>query len=197
MPHVVGKPARTILFVGRPGSGKETQARLMAEKTGFHVMSTGEKFRELRQHRDSLGEHIRTEYDAGRLIPDWFADYLSIEAIIHLSSEAGVIFEGSGRTVEQAKLFHDVTGWLGRPYRVINLDITEDVARHRQIERAKVTSRPDSDDEDKIKIRFEAYNKHTAPAIEFFRTKGGVIDIDGEGTIDEIHDRIMSHFGMG
>lgn len=196
MPHATGTPARTILFTGRPGSGKETQARLMSEKTGFHVMSTGEKFRELREHRDALGEHIRKEYDAGHLIPNWFADYLTIDAMISLSPEAGVIFEGSGRTVEQAKLFHEATKWLGRPYRVINLDITEDEAHARQVLRAKGGHRPDSDTEQKIKIRFETYNAETKPALDFFKEKDAVIDIDGTGSIEEIHERIMVHFGL-
>lgn len=196
MPHARGLPARTVLFFGRPGSGKETQARLMSEVTGFHVVSTGEKFRELREHRDTLGEHIRREYDAGRLIPDWFADFLTIDAMIYLSPEAGLIFEGSGRTVEQAKLFHEVTGWLGRPYRVINLNISEEEAHARQVLRAKGGKRPDSDTEQKIKLRFEAYEKETKSALEFFRGKGGVIDIDGVGTIEEIHEKIMTHFGV-
>lgn len=168
----------------------------MSEVTGFHVVSTGEKFRELREHRDTLGEHIRREYDAGRLIPDWFADFLTIDAMIYLSPEAGLIFEGSGRTVEQAKLFHEVTGWLGRPYRVINLNISEEEAHARQVLRAKGGKRPDSDTEQKIKLRFEAYEKETKSALEFFRGKGGVIDIDGVGTIEEIHEKIMTHFGV-
>jgi adenylate kinase len=194
MPHAKGVPARTVLFVGRPGSGKETQARLMSQKTGFHVMSTGEKFRELREHRDALGQRIRAEYDAGHLIPNWFPDYLTIEALIHLSSEAGIIFEGSGRTIEQAKLFHEVTGWLNRPYRVINLVLSEEEAHARQVSRAKVANRPDSDTEQKIALRFKAYNEETAPAIEFFKSKDVVIDIDGHGTIDEIHDAVMGRF---
>ncbi len=194
MPHAKGVPARTVLFVGRPGSGKETQARLMSQKTGFHVMSTGEKFRELREHRDALGQRIRAEYDAGHLIPNWFPDYLTIEALIHLSSEAGIIFEGSGRTVEQAKLFHEVTGWLNRPYRVINLVLSEEEAHARQVSRAKVSNRPDSDTEQKIALRFKAYNEETEPAIEFFKSKDVVIDIDGHGTIEEIHDAVMGRF---
>ncbi|MBU6310656.1 nucleoside monophosphate kinase [Patescibacteria group bacterium] len=194
MPHAKHGPARTILFMGRPGSGKETQARLMSEATGFHVVSTGEKFRELREHRDTLGEHIRREYDAGRLIPNWFADYLTIDAMIYLSPEAGLIFEGSGRTLAQAELFHEVTGWLGRPYRVINLDISEDDARARQILRAKAGNRPDSDSEQKIAIRFEAYERETAPALQFFREKGAVLDVNGIGSIDDIHTAVMAKF---
>ena len=196
MTHALKGPARTIIFVGRPGSGKETQAKLLAEKTGFHVLSTGEKFRELRQHRDALGERIQAEYDAGRLIPDWFADHLTVDALINLAPQAGIIFEGSGRTLQQAQLFHDVTDWLNRPYRVINLIITDDEARRRQLLRSQMGSRPDSDSDEKIKVRLETYQKLTVPAIEFFRATGTMIDIEGEREISVIHDDIMSRFGV-
>ncbi len=189
-------PARTILFVGRPGSGKETQARLLSEQTGFHVMSTGEKFRELRQHRDALGERVRAEYDAGRLIPDWFADYLLEDTMLKLSVGAGIIFEGSARTLEQARHFDEVAEWLERPYRVIHLVISEEEATRRQTSRAKVTDRPDSDTPEKQKIRADAYSEHTQKAINFFKEKGVLIEINGEGEIDSIHADIMSKFGI-
>lgn len=189
-------PARTIFFVGRPGSGKETQARLLAEKTGYHILSTGEKFRELREHRDELGQRVKESYDTGKLLPTWFADYLFEDAILKLSHTTGIILEGSGRTVEQAERIHEVLKWLNRPYKVINLAISEEEATRRQQSRAKVTDRPESDTLEKIRIRLEEFRNCTAPAIEFFAGKGAVVEVNGERTIEEIHNDVMSRFGM-
>lgn len=179
------------MFVGRPGSGKETQARLMAEETGFSIFSSGEKFRELREHRDELGHRIKDIYDTGKLLPSWFADYLFEDAILKLPISTGIILEGSGRTTEQAELAHEILKWLGRAYRVVNLDISPEEATRRQLSRALKTDRPESNSEEKIRIRLEEFDTNTGPAIEFFRQKGAVIDINGERTPEEVHAEIM------
>lgn len=187
-------PVRTIFFVGRPGSGKETQARLMAEKTGFHILSTGEKFRELREHRDELGQRVKESYDTGKLLPTWFADYLFEDVVLKLSATAGIILEGSGRTVEQAERIHEVLKWLHRPYRVINLLISEEEATRRQISRAQKAERPDSDTADKIRIRLAEFARESLPAIDFFKAKDAVVEIDGSRPIEAIHADIMDRF---
>ncbi len=180
---------RTIFLVGKPGSGKETQARLIAEKTGFSILSTGEKFRELREHRDALGEHVRKEYDSGNLMPDWFADYLFEEAILNLPNTSGIIFEGSGRSLEQAKVVHTVCTWLQRPYVVFNLAISDDEAVRRMMGRG----RADSNTEDKIRTRLKAFADTTSPALEHYKAQGVRIDIHGERSIEDIHTEIMQH----
>lgn len=187
---------KTILFMGRPGSGKETQATLLSEKTGFKVYSTGKQFRELRERDDALGYHVKNAYDTAKLLPVWFAQYLFQQALFGLKSDEGIIFEGTGRMLEEAKLFHEVATWLGRDYTVLYLDIREEEARKRQRERALVQNRPDSNSEAKITTRFEEYNAHTAKALEFFREKGVVIDIPAEGTIEEIKADIFSKLGF-
>ena len=178
--------------MGRPGSGKETQADLLSEKTGFTVFSTGKKFRELREHTDVLGTHVRHAYDTAKLLPVWFAEYLFEDALFHITSDKGIIFEGTGRAREEAELFHEVTTWLGREYRVVYLSLDEEEARRRQIERSLVQNRPDSNTEAKITTRFNEYNAHTAKALDFFREKGVVIDVPAEGSIEAIHQDILS-----
>jgi adenylate kinase len=187
---------KTIVFMGRPGSGKETQANLLSEKTGFTVFSTGKKFRELREHQDTLGAHVREAYDTAKLLPVWFAEYLFEDALFNLNAEDGIIFEGTGRAREEAQLFHEVTTWLGRPYVVVNLDLDETEARRRQTERALVQNRTDSNTEAKISTRFEEYNAHTAKALEFFREQGVVVDVPAAGTVEAIHRDILTKLNI-
>lgn len=183
---------RTIFFLGKPGSGKETQARLLAEKTGFTVLSTGEKFRELRERRDTLGEHIRNEYDAGHLMPDWFADYLFQDSILHLSAGAGIIFEGSGRTVEQVELIHSVLSWLGREYIFINLDISDDEAVRRMLSRGRL----DSNSENKVRVRLAQYQEHSAPVLARLVAGEKLLTIPGERSVEDIHADICARLGV-
>ncbi|MCL9971883.1 MAG: nucleoside monophosphate kinase [Candidatus Pacebacteria bacterium] len=183
---------RTIFFLGKPGSGKETQARLLAEKTGFTVLSTGEKFRELRERRDALGDHIRSEYDAGRLMPDWFADFLFQESVLNLSAGAGIIFEGSGRTVEQVTIIDKVLNWLGREYVFVNLDISDDEAVRRMLSRGRL----DSNSEDKVRVRLAQYQEHSVPVLEHLTAQSKLLVIPGERSVEDIHADICTRLGV-
>jgi len=183
---------RTILFVGKPGSGKETQADLLAKKTGFRVFSTGKRFREIREEKTNLGSRVRETVDKGLLLPAWLASYLFQEVILTTTPEEGLIFEGTGRALSEAELFHDVAHWLGRPYMVLNLVISDDEAVKRQVGRGRV----DSNTEEKVRVRLGEYEKHTAPVIDFFEKQKALVNVDGERLIEEIHEDIAKIFGV-
>ena len=179
---------KTFLFVGKPGCGKETQGHLLAGKLGFSVLSTGEKFRELRDESTVLGRKIRDYYDNGRLLPPWLASHLFQKTLLALREEEGIVFEGTGRALPEARLFHEVAEWIERPYRTIHLRIDDDEAVKRQLGRG----RSDSDTEDRIRVRFNEYNAHTMPVLDFFREKGTMIEIDGMQSKEQIHENIMA-----
>ncbi len=182
----------TILFVGRPGSGKETQAELLSQKTGFQIFSTGARFRQLREEKGALGERVRETVDQGLLLPHWLASYLFQTALLHVEKDDGIIFEGTGRKLQEAQLFDEVATWLGREYRVLNLDISADEAVKRQVHRG----RPDSNTEEKVRIRLGEYDSHTAPVIDFFQKRGALINVPGERSVEAIHEDIVGILGI-
>jgi adenylate kinase len=177
---------KTVLLLGRPGSGKGTQTALLAERLGWKTLSSGNIFRELRNSDGALGEKIRETYDAGLIFPDWFPGFLLVDSFLKLDSKEGTICEGFSRSVDQAKLFDEVLTWLGRNYIVFNLGVSEEVAMQRQLERNKVDARTDSDTPEKIKVRFDEYTAKTEPVIAFFQANGTLIEIDGEQTPEQI-----------
>jgi adenylate kinase len=183
------KDATVILFMGRPGSGKGTQAKLLADKLGSPIFSTGTIFKQLRDGADALSERIRGTYDAGKLMPDWFASYLFEDFFLKLDPASGAICEGFPRSLRQAELYEDVLTWLAREHVVINLDVPEEETLRRQIERAKTEHRPDSD-EATIRTRFAEYEKNTAPVLEFFKEKGVLVNLDGTPTVAAIHQNV-------
>ena len=82
--------------------------------------------------------------------------------------------------------------WLERPYRVLFLNVSEKVATKRLLKREESEDRAD-DAREKIKVRFDEFNKHTAPAVAYFRTLGVVIDIDSEQAPEEVHKEITGN----
>ncbi|HEX5775034.1 MAG TPA: nucleoside monophosphate kinase [Candidatus Paceibacterota bacterium] len=175
-----------VLIIGRPGSGKGTQAKLLSKRLGWIRLSSGDLIKQIRDGNEPFSARVREMYDKGTLLPDWFADYLLESGLLELDPHVGVVAEGFGRTGNQAKHLCEIASWLGRRLLVLNLDVSEEEVTRRMIERAKVEDRPDSNAMEKIRERLVQYTSETEPALEFFREKGLVVDVDGEPSPEEI-----------
>jgi len=180
----------TILLIGRPGSGKGTQAKLLSERLAWIRLSSGDRIKAIRDGNEPFSPRVRAEYDKGTLLPDWFADYLLESGLLDLDAYVGVVTEGFGRTERQARHYADIIQWLGRNLMVINLEVSEEEALRRMKSRNETQDRPDSNTDDKMFGRLAQFAEETMPALEYFRSLGFVKDVDGEKTPAEIAEAI-------
>ena len=181
------KPAAPFFFfVGRIASGKGTQSKELAEKLGSPMFVTGDRFRAIIASGSELGNRIKETYDTGRLMPSWVANYLFEEFVFNLPHEKSAVFEGSGRDVDQAKVIEEVCTWLGRPYIVFNLEVSEETVMQRSLGRA----RDKTDEPEVVKTRLAEYKKLTEPAIDYFRSIGKCVDIDGEQSVEGVQREV-------
>ena len=183
------EPKYLFFFVGRTASGKETQSKRLAEKLGFEMFATGNRFREIIASGSQLGNRIKDTYEKGLLMPSWVANYMFQDFVFNLPPEQGAVFEGSGRDVDQAKVIDEVCAFLGRPYAVLNLEVSEEEVVKRSLGR----SRDKTDHPEVIQTRLAEYKKLTEPAIEYFRTLGKCVDIDGEKTPEGVAEEVFAH----
>lgn len=175
-------------MMGKTGSGKGVQSELLATKLGYSIFSTGEEFRKIRQQGDFLGKLVNEVYSQGLLMPHWFASYLFEDALFKLTPKDGLVCEGIGRKEPEARLFNDVANWLKRDYLVFELVVSDEEVTRRMMSR----DRGDGlNDEEKIKVRLREYREFTEPAINFFKSEGRVVSIDGSPTPEKIHEEIM------
>ena len=181
---------KTFVMLGKPGSGKGMQSKMLSEKSGFKVFSSGDKFRELTKSGTFLGNKIASVIDHGNLMPYWFASFLFQEAVIYLPQNEGVIFEGAGRKVAEAELFHDVMTWLERPYLVVYLDISHEEVTKRLIKRKEIEGRAD-DTEEKIKVRLQNFENETQHTAEVFKKYGTLLTVNGDQTPEEVAKEIL------
>ncbi len=186
----------TVLLIGRPGSGKGTQAKVLAQELGWLRLSSGDRIKEIRDGAEPFSARVREMYDKGTLLPDWFADYLLEAGLLELDPYVGVIAEGFGRTKSQAEHLVEIATWLGRKLTVVNLEVSEEEVKRRMLERAKVEDRPDSNAVDKIEERLRKFTEETGPALAYFREKGLVIDINGELTPEGVAKEIETKLGL-
>ena len=182
---------KAILFIGKSGCGKGTQTALLQEKNNYDSFSSGQRFREIAASDTSLGMRVKDVIDSGMFMPHWFATYVFQDKVFNTSSRVGIIFDGVARKEPEAQLFHDVMSWVKRPYLVIYLKVSEGSVRGRLGIRKETEGRAD-DNEEGITNRLNQFNGETRKSIEFFKKKGNLLEIDGEGTPEEIHQVILN-----
>ncbi|MDQ1299597.1 MAG: adenylate kinase [Patescibacteria group bacterium] len=180
----------TVILTGRPGSGKGTQAKRLAQKLGWVHFSTGDRFKALREGEGPLANHVREAYDAGELLPDWFANHLFEGAVLALRPDQGIVCDGYPRTRAQAERFASVMDWVERPYIALDLEVSEEEVMARMLARAVEEDRPDSSTEGKIRTRLAVYEAHTAPVLDYFREKDLLTVLDGTGTPEKVEEAI-------
>lgn len=174
---------RTIFFIGKPGCGKGTQAKLLGEHTGWPVFGSGAQFRAIAAEDTQVGHKVRREMEQGTLSPPWFAMYLYQKALFSIPENQSAIFDGFNRKVDEARLVVDSLRWLGRSFHVVNIVISDEEAKKRIALRKVESARAD---DAFVPERLKEYNKFTKDAIEIFRDAGALVEVDGERSREAI-----------
>jgi len=177
-------------MMGAPGSGKGTQAKLLAEKIGGRVYSSGSRLREMAASGSYFGKRAAAVMAAGDLMPIWTSQYLFEEALLGLEPADGIVFEGSCRIEEEARRFHEVVEWLGRPYTAIYLEASEEGLKERILKRQGIEGRAD-DAASALDERFEKFRTLTLKSIEYFKNEGSLVVINGEQPVEKVHEDIL------
>ena len=185
----------TIIITGRPGAGKSVQSKLLAEKTGYQRFSPGEKYRDIAAQETTFGKKIKEIIDGGHLGPSWLSMYLFQDAVLNIDDTEGIIFEGVGRKEDEAKAFHEVMEWLKRDYKVVYISVSEEEITKRLTLRRDTGSRGDDDPED-IPVRIKEYDTYTLPAIDFFKSVGKYIEINGMQSIENVQSDIVKSLNL-
>lgn len=183
----------TILFIGKPGSGKGTQAKLLSEVTGFPIIASGDLFRAIVKEDTHIGNKMKEEHEQGLLAPDWFAMYLFQKSILGLAPDSGVIFDGFGRKVPEAKVVVDVLTWLERKFTALYVDVPDADIIERLSLRKETSGRAD---DHSVEKRLEEFRTYTEPSVEVFRQAGHLIEIDGTPAVETIHADIKQRLGL-
>lgn len=186
---------RTVFFIGKPGSGKGTQAKILAQRTGWTILASGAQFRAIAEEDTVVGRRMKKELAEGLLAPHWFAMYLYQRALFSVPETESIIFDGFNRKVPEAELNIATLEWIGRSFQVVNIDVSDDEVRNRLEGRAKTSGRSD-DHQDVVEERLEEYQEHTVKALELFRKKGVLIDIDGSASPEEVTESVQKALGI-
>lgn len=185
----------TFVMMGRPGSGKGTQGKLLAQKLGSDIYSSGNRLREMAKGHGYVAEKVKRVIESGELLPNWFSTHMFVDVLLGLGHDDTIVFEGACRRLHEAMAFDESATWLERPYKAIFLNIPDDEVERRIAERKGVEGRAD-DASDTVDRRLVEYNEHTAHAVEFFRQKGTLVEVSGLDTIENVHAKVLEALGL-
>jgi len=178
-----------FIIMGPPGAGKGTQAKILADKYNLVHLSTGEILRNEIDNQTSLGLDAKYYMDQGLLVPDEVLLSMMQNTLTDLK-ESGIILDGFPRTIPQAEGLDIIFKKLNLNIDiVINIYVDKNVLINRLIKRAEGSGRSD-DTKEVIVNRQNVYLELTAPLLEFYKNQ--IININGDGTIDEVTERILT-----
>ena len=175
--------------MGPPGAGKGTQAKILSDQYNLVHLSTGDILRNEIDNQTTIGLDAKNYMDQGLLVPDEVLLSMMENTLTNLKG-SGIILDGFPRTIPQAEGLDAIFKKLDLTIdMVINIYVDKEILINRLIKRAEDSGRSD-DTKEVIVNRQNVYLELTAPLLEFYKNE--VINIDGDGTIDEVTQRILT-----
>jgi adenylate kinase len=203
---------RILILLGPPGAGKGTQANMLKNEYGMLHLSTGDLLREAVKNGTELGRLAETYMNVGDLVPDDVILGL-IDSFMNEHENASILFDGFPRNEDQAIGLKKVLDEY--PINVLELQVPDQSVIDRLSSRrvcdtcgklynlsfggfedgkcsncgGNIYQRKD-DMPETITNRLNVYHEQTKPLTEYYRGKNRLLEINGEGTVDTISERI-------
>jgi adenylate kinase len=202
-----------VIFLGPPGAGKGTQARQFSEAWRAIHVATGDMLREAAAQGTPLGREAKRHMDTGGLVPDEVVIGLVAERLAQPDAGNGFVLDGFPRTAAQAEALDRMLDGRGLALdRVIFLDVPRAELLRRLTGRRicrncgatyHLVSAPprrpgrcdvcggelyqrDDDAEVAVARRLDVYESQTAPLLAYYRSRGQLASVRGEGSVDEV-----------
>lgn len=182
-----------LVLFGKPGAGKGTQAEFLKQKYNLTHISTGDVFRYNLKNNTELGKLAQSYMDKGDLVPDAVTIKMLQDEVDKNPETSGFLFDGFPRTIAQAQALDEFLA--SRDMNVtatIALEADDEVLVKRLLERGKTSGRPDDQDEEKIRNRYQEYNEKTAPLTDYYAAQQKFYAVNGIGSIEEITERLSA-----
>lgn len=186
---------KDLILVGIQGSGKGTQARILAANHGYQIFETGGALRAIATGDSELGKQVKEITTRGDLVSNEIVMDIVSDFIENLDGSAPVIFDGIPRSEEQRVSLEALLEKKDRSFEVLAIELSEKEAFDRMFKRAESEGRAD-DNETAMKKRIENFYNFTAPMLDTWRKAGRLIQVCGEHAIEDVTVRIKKALSL-
>ncbi len=207
-----------IILLGAPGAGKGTQATSLSKRLDLAHIASGDLFRQALNKGTELGRQAKVYMEKGQLVPDDITIKMVLERIGLPDCQKGIMLDGFPRNVEQARALDAALKPQNKKIdKAVYIKVSQDellkrlsgrwICRNCQTPYHEVNSPPKikgkcdkcggelyqraDDNTETIKKRLEVFFLETAPLIDYYTREGKLLEIQGEGSMDEITERII------
>ena len=179
-----------LILFGPPGAGKGTQAKFLINKLNSFQVSTGDMLRDEIKKDTEIGKKIINNMNNGKFVEDEIVNKLLEQIVLDSKKMNKLIFDGYPRTLNQAKNLENLLSKSNQKIDYIFfLNVNKDTIVKR-IEKRKILEKRSDDDTNTILKRYDIYMKETKPVLDFYSSKKGFYEIDGNLNIDQITNKI-------
>lgn len=184
-----------IVFYGPEGSGKGTQAKLVAEKLGIPHLVSGDLVRKYaKEDQGIVGRICRQALEKGYYVADSEMYVLWKQRFKEPDTEGGWVLDGFPRNLTQAKFLERKVEKYGQKIDVVFfLDVSEKESVRRLLARGR--KNPDGsvhDSPERIRERLKFYSKGETAVLRYYKNRNLLVGINGERPIEKIHQEIMN-----
>ncbi len=185
-----------IVFYGPEGSGKGTQAKLLADTLQIPILTSGDLVRDAAANdKGIIGEVCRGALSEGKYVADSEMQVLWKWRLKEDDAKGAWIMDGFPRNIDQAKFLDDKIDKYGYKVELVfYLNLPEEESMKRLLARARplhAGSTELHDSPERIKSRLAIYKESEKDVIEFYRQKGILVEIDANRTVEEVHEAIL------
>ncbi len=186
-----------LILFGPPGSGKGTQSEKLIAKYGLKHLSTGDLLRNEISRQTPLGKEAQSFMDKGQLVPDEVVIGMISSALDENPAAKGFLFDGFPRTAAQAEALDKLLELKEAPIAaMLALEVSEEELIKRLLKRGQTSGRSDDNNENVIRARILEYRNKTEMVADYYKKFGKVVMVKGEGSVDEIFNRLCKEIDM-
>lgn len=195
---------KTFILIGRPGSGKGTQAALLraavsardTERRDLFYVETGARFRDFIEGTSYSSHLAKDVYNVGGRQPDFLAVWNWAHYLVNdMKGGEHLLFDGTPRSVDEARVIDGALKFYKRVQPVVvYLDVSREWSRRHLMARGRI----DDKTEEEVDNRLNWFETDVLPAVEYFKQhpEYQFLNINGEQPVDKVHEEIIKGLSL-